>query len=174
MRFSEADQALFESILNKFISRHGRDVLVDVYNLHRELINRLCLKHFPINEINNFLLFENIKRNIKKGLSINAIAEEIIKRHRISKRNVYYFYHTYYKTRIKIKKDGDVKLTYTHRHYSKTTETHLQQIGISEETPPAEVISQLLGMLQCNKGKQRNTDQKKAPAKKPEQMLINF
>lgn len=101
MKLDEAEREIFDKIAQKYIDRIGIENLELVYAMHREYCNQLCLKHFPIKEFSNHLLYLELKSDKYNGISLNQIAIIFKERIGISCRSFYDFYHNYYIPRIK-------------------------------------------------------------------------
>lgn len=104
MKLDEAEREIFDQLIKNFTDQNGFEVLKNIYKLHRQLTNELCLPYFPITEIRNHLLYLEFTSGKYTGMSLHQIAIHCKKEIGISERKFYDFYHEYYLPRLKQEK----------------------------------------------------------------------
>ncbi len=93
MQLNEADREIFNEIIDDFLKkygeREGREILKEIYRLHRKLSVKLDITHFPATHIFYHILNKEFNDNIYQGLSFKKIAEK----EGISLKTLYNFFH---------------------------------------------------------------------------------
>lgn len=78
MRLNEAEREIFDKITQKYIDRIGIENLEAVYAMHRELSDKLHLKHFAAVDLRNYILFRQMKA---AGITKLQDAKQFLKEH---------------------------------------------------------------------------------------------
>jgi hypothetical protein len=82
MHLDEAEREIFDQLTQEYIDEFGIKPLIAVYRLHRNYSSKICNKNFPVVEIRNFILFQQMKaagivkvKDVKQFLKENGFGK---------------------------------------------------------------------------------------------------